>query len=294
MSTDVTEIAAERAAHQEAEERWHALVENSPAVAVIDVESRIAYANSEAIALCGATTRAEVESHPVTRFVGSRVEQDIRATFMAIAAGTALRRAYRCVLRRRDGKTITVEIDATAITYRGGPAVQLQLRDITAEAAEHAALEHFATTDTLTESLNRRGWETRVEAVLTEASATGAPLTIALIDLDHFKAFNDTYGHNDGDTLLRGFAAAVEAVLRVDDIFGRWGGEEFIVALPDTTSEQATHILDRVRCSVPAGQTCSIGHTVWIPGEALTDTVIRADKALYEAKNAGRDRIARA
>ena len=161
VSTDVTEIAAERAAHQEAEERWQALVEHSPAVAVIDVDGLIAYANSEAIALCGATTRAEVENHPATRFVGRRVERDIRATFTAIAAGTALRRAYTCVLRRRDGSRLTVELDATAINYRGAPAVQLQLRDITAEAAEHAALERFASTDSLTGSLNRRAWETR-------------------------------------------------------------------------------------------------------------------------------------
>jgi PAS domain S-box-containing protein len=118
VSTDVTEIAAERAAHQEAEERWHALVENSPSVAVIDVDSRIAYANSEAIALCGAKTRAEVENHPATRFVGSRVERDIRATIMATAAGTALRRAYECVLGRRDGRTITVELDANCGTRR--------------------------------------------------------------------------------------------------------------------------------------------------------------------------------
>ena len=294
VSTDVTEIATERAAHQEAEERWQALVEHSPAVAVIDVDGRIAYANSEAIALCGATTRADVENHPVTRFVGSRVERDIRTTFMALAAGTALRRAYTCVLGRRDGRTITVEIDATAITYRGAPAVQLQLRDITAEAAEHAVLQRFASTDSLTESLNRRAWETRVEAVLADASAADSPLTIALIDLDHFKAFNDTHGHNEGDAVLRSFAAAAGAVLRPDDIFARWGGEEFIVALPDTASEQALQILDHVRCSVPAGQTCSIGHTTWIPGEALTETVTRADGALYEAKDAGRNRIAEA
>ena len=294
VSTDVTEIATERAAHQEAEERWQALVEHSPAVAVIDVDSRIAYANSEAIALCGATMRADVENHPVTRFVGIRVERDIRTTFMAIAAGTALRRAYTCVLRRRDGRTITVELDATAITYRGAPAVQLQLRDITAEAAEHAVLQRFASTDSLTESLNRRAWETRVEAVLADASAADSPLTIALIDLDHFKAFNDTHGHNEGDAVLRSFAAAAGAVLRPDDIFARWGGEEFIVALPDTASEQALQILDHVRCSVPAGQTCSIGHTTWIPGEALTETVTRADGALYEAKDAGRNRIAEA
>jgi diguanylate cyclase (GGDEF)-like protein len=103
---------------------------------------------------------------------------------------------------------------------------------------------------------------------------------------------NDTRGHNDGDALLRNFAVAAAAVLRLEDVFARWGGEEFIVALPDTTAEQAAHILDRVRCSVPAGQTCSIGHTTWIPGETLTETVTRADGALYEVKNTGRNRIA--
>lgn len=294
VSTDVTEIAAERAAHKEAEERWQALVENSPAVAVIDFESRVAYANGEAIALCGATSWAEIENDPVTRFVGDRVEREIRTTFMAIPVGTALRRAYTGVLRRCDGRSLTVQLDATAISYRGAPAVQLQVRDITAEVAEHAVLERFASTDSLTESLNRRAWETRVEALLVEAYTTSDPVTIALIDLDHFKVYNDTRGHNQGDALLRSFAAAVTAILREGDIFARWGGEEFIVALPDTTAEQAAPILDRVRCSVPAAQTCSIGHTTWIPGELLTDTVTRADRGLYEAKNAGRNRIVEA
>jgi diguanylate cyclase (GGDEF)-like protein/PAS domain S-box-containing protein len=166
--------------------------------------------------------------------------------------------------------------------------------DITELAAARAALERSAATDPLTGSLNRRAWEVRLEVLLADAARDGAPLTIALVDLDNFKAYNDSHGHNRGDALLKDFAVAAVTSLRSSDVFARWGGEEFIVALPDTTLEQAAQILTRVRSSVPATQTCSIGYTTWDPGESPADAVTRADTALYRAKDLGRDQVVRA
>lgn len=153
-----------------------------------------------------------------------------------------------------------------------------------------ATLECAASTDPLTGSLNRRAWDTRLLELMANARTSGAPLTVALVDFDHFKAFNDTFGHPAGDEVLRQFAAEASATLRGGDVFARWGGEEFVLALPDCTPAQVEGILQRVQVSVPAGCTCSIGATIWDPNEPITSTVSRADAALYEAKRVGRDR----
>jgi diguanylate cyclase (GGDEF)-like protein len=148
-------------------------------------------------------------------------------------------------------------------------------------------LERSATTDPLTGSLNRRAWDAQLRLLMERARLGGAPLTIALVDLDHFKSYNDTHGHTAGDVLLTQFAGAAKTCLRKVDVFARWGGEEFIVALYDCTPDHAEQILDRIRGSVPSGSTCSIGHTT----EPLASSISRADTALYVAKRTGRDRV---
>ena len=152
-------------------------------------------------------------------------------------------------------------------------------------------LERSATTDPLTGSLNRRAWDAQLRLLMERARLGGAPLTIALVDLDHFKSYNDTHGHTAGDVLLTQFAAAARTCLRKYDVFARWGGEEFIVALYDCTPDHAEQILGRIRVSMPPGSTCSIGYTTWDGAEPLASSIARSDVALYEAKRTGRDRV---
>jgi len=175
-------------------------------------------------------------------------------------------------------------------------AVQ-QVREVAAETAMalhathlRAKLECAASTDPLTGSLNRRAWDTQLLELMAHARSSRQPLTVALVDFDHFKAFNDTFGHTAGDEVLRAFAAEASVTLRGGDVFARWGGEEFVLALPDCTPVQVERILQRVQASVPTGCTCSIGATTWNPDEPITTTVSRADAALYDAKRVGRDR----
>jgi diguanylate cyclase (GGDEF)-like protein len=104
-----------------------------------------------------------------------------------------------------------------------------------------------AMTDALTGVLNRHGLMPRLEQELARAARTGRPVAVVLCDLDHFKRVNDTYGHNVGDLVLRDFAQRACGVLRRQDIFGRWGGEEFLLVLPDTSLEQAVQAADRLR-----------------------------------------------
>jgi len=152
-------------------------------------------------------------------------------------------------------------------------------------------LERSATTDPLTGTLNRRAWDAQLCLLMERARLSGAPLTIALVDLDHFKSYNDTHGHTAGDVLLTQFAGAARTCLRKFDVFARWGGEEFIVALYECSPDHASQILNRIRSSMPPGGTCSVGHTMWDGTEPLSASISRADAALYDAKRIGRDRV---
>ncbi|MEV6343119.1 diguanylate cyclase [Actinoplanes sp. NPDC051851] len=172
-------------------------------------------------------------------------------------------------------------------------AVEL-LADETALAMDHERLlrrlEQMAFTDSLTGLPNRRAWQSSLSRLFGASS-----LVVAIVDLDHFKRYNDTYGHPAGDDLLRHAAAAFAAELREGDLIARWGGEEFVIALPGRDPEDAAGILDRVRRAMPRGQTCSIGYAAWDAVRDAAETpeglLERADNALYAAKDAGRDRV---
>jgi diguanylate cyclase (GGDEF)-like protein len=149
----------------------------------------------------------------------------------------------------------------------------------------------LAASDPLTGLPNRRRWDEEAARMVARAERTGESLTIALIDLDRFKAYNDAHGHQAGDRLLKTAAAAWREQLRAGDLLARWGGEEFAVALPGATAEQAVPVLERLRAATPDGQTASAGAGSHTPGASLAELVERADKALYAAKAAGRDRL---
>ncbi len=152
-------------------------------------------------------------------------------------------------------------------------------------------LEEAARTDDLTGVLNRRGWGEELGREMSRADRNGEPLCVAILDLDRFKQYNDALGHQAGDRFLRQMAGAWSASLRNGDILARYGGEEFALALPETTLEESQRMLERLRESLPEGQTCSAGVCLWDGEESAESLTARADTALYAAKRAGRDRI---
>jgi diguanylate cyclase (GGDEF)-like protein len=142
-----------------------------------------------------------------------------------------------------------------------------------------------AHTDALTGLPNRRAWDSR----LAQALADNKPLAAVILDLDHFKHFNDTYGHPAGDALLQEAGAAWRAVIRDADFLARLGGEEFgVLIFAERRATERT--VDRIRGQVPGGETCSAGIAFREPGETAQELVARADRALYEAKAGGRNR----
>jgi diguanylate cyclase (GGDEF)-like protein len=148
-----------------------------------------------------------------------------------------------------------------------------------------------ARTDPLTGLSNRRVWDERLALELERAKRTDAPLAIALLDLDLFKQFNDSFGHLAGDDLLQQTSEAWQRTLRPTDLIARLGGEEFGVILPDTDLDVAEAVMRRLGAEVSSDQTVSIGLTLQRPGEDTNASVERADQALYAAKSAGRNQI---
>lgn len=153
-----------------------------------------------------------------------------------------------------------------------------------------ARLSRMALTDELTGLINRRAWDDILPRELARAARTGESVSVAVLDLDHFKQFNDRHGHQAGDRLLRLVSAAAREHFRAIDVVARHGGEEFAVLLPGCDLGQAHQVVDRLRAAMPSRQTYSAGVARWNGEESAAMLIARADRALYEAKAAGRDR----
>ena len=160
-------------------------------------------------------------------------------------------------------------------------------------------IEQLALRDGLTGAWNRRHIDTLLAAEMQRQSRTGDLLCACMIDVDHFKSINDHFGHQVGDAVLRQVAGSLQAGLRATDHLGRFGGEEFLILLPDATLPQARHCAERLRTGTgglallpgdePVG--VSVGLAAFVPGESAESFIARVDAAMYKAKRAGRNRL---
>jgi diguanylate cyclase (GGDEF)-like protein len=146
-------------------------------------------------------------------------------------------------------------------------------------------LETLAHTDSLTGLANRRAWEAELDRGLARARRTLEPVTVALVDIDSFKAINDRCGHSGGDLLLIEVAQTWRDALRPDDVLARIGGDEFAVLMPACTEAEAADVIARLRRKMPGPYSCSTGRATWDRVEPADRLMIRADEALYEAKH---------
>jgi diguanylate cyclase len=173
-----------------------------------------------------------------------------------------------------------------------------RLRDELRQAKELSLI------DALSRLMNRRGFDLALDEMVASASKSSEPLSLILVDIDHFKQFNDTYGHLLGDRVIRGVARAMTLAVRAGDVVARYGGEEFAILLPATAIDEASKVAERIRASIGrahvrrvdddlpvGGVTVSAGVAVYRRPESPLDLVSRADKALFAAKFAGRNRV---
>jgi diguanylate cyclase (GGDEF)-like protein len=174
----------------------------------------------------------------------------------------------------------------------GSALVLVRLVDLLRHAeAQAVQLSALARSDGLTGLPNRRTWDHELSRACAHSRDTGTPLTVGLIDLDQFKAFNDTHGHLLGDLVLKESAAAWRESLADRGVLARYGGEEFAVAVP-APMDVAVVLLKRMSGVVSSGQTCSVGLATWDGIEEPSAAMARADEALYHAKNTGRNQVA--
>lgn len=210
----------------------------------------------------------------------------------------ALRAAHRAAIR--------VAWLVTLLAVGFGLIVRLQTRQYLVVRAKNEEIRRLAITDALTLLPNRRAFETALEEQCRSCAASRSPLAAVMVDVDHFKMFNDFYGHPAGDECLRAVARLLRAAAkRAGDMAARYGGEEFVLLLPNADLAGAILVAEEVRAAVremnmphaksptSAIVTLSIGVAAWVPGSAADAErlICAADKALYLAKNCGRDRV---
>jgi diguanylate cyclase (GGDEF)-like protein len=285
--------AAVRTAHASAAVLWRpnhtgdAL--EATAVAGVDVEGiSVPFVTPSSGAIQAFTSATD-------RFAAMRAGKSAQELSPSFDAGAAL---WQPILRNKDTAVGVLAVYWREPLEQLGGETRRAVRLLALEAAIAiergellGRLEVAARTDDLTGLLNRRAWDEELGRELSRADREGGSLCVAILDLDKFKLYNDTHGHQAGDRFLKQMASAWSQTLRAGDIIARYGGEEFAVALPGTNLEHAQQMLERMRTCLPGGQTCSAGVCRWDGAESAESLTSRADSALYAAKDAGRDRV---
>lgn len=208
----------------------------------------------------------------------------------------------------KDGRTIWVRCRGVAIRDTNGKPIRMLGThiDLTELKELEEKLRKTADTDHLTGLFNRRAFNNHFQWAFKNQQRTAEPLSLAIIDLDHFKSINDTYGHQMGDTVLVDISATIEQSCRDNDFVARWGGEEFIVLLHATDRQPAVLVAERIKSAIanietlPESITASIGVATMTRADAETPMQLldrmtgQADKALFQAKSAGRNLVVHA
>jgi diguanylate cyclase (GGDEF)-like protein/PAS domain S-box-containing protein len=291
---------------------FQSLTENSADVILrVGPDMRASYVSPSSRQVLGWAPEDLVGKHPVEIFLAEDLPVIEAAACQIYTQGaTTVAPVARVVCK--DGRVKWCESRAQLLKGAADSFgdVVVTLRDVTERKELEIKLAAMAMTDGLTDLANRRAFDEALTREWKAAYRTGSPTSLLLLDLDHFKAFNDEYGHQVGDDCLRSVALAVKAaVRRPRDFVARYGGEELAVILPETDSAGAMHIAEQVRQAVedlmlphtgnPEGEnrvTVSIGATTAVPSVGGTvkmpeGLLLTADSALYKAKHHGRNRV---
>jgi len=285
---------------RESEARMLGILRNVPLPVVVTrrVDAVFVYVNERAAALAGMAADALVERLPWSMY---RHAED-RDKMLAVYHRDGQLRDYEVCLRGGDGRDIWALISMVPIVYDGEVADLATIVDITGRKSAEDALRRVAATDHLTGLSSRGQFLQSAQEALARAQRYGLPLSLVMLDIDHFKQVNDRHGHALGDEALRAVAQVCMSMLRGQDRVGRLGGEEYCLLLPDTDAPAAEAAAERLRDAIaqlrlatPTGQqlvlTASFGVSVLHFGDTLDSMLARADAGLYAAKHAGRNRV---
>ena len=295
--------ANEALALKQSEGRLRALHRNaSDIVGILDRDGVFIYEASSAWHILGYRTN-EMVGRLLLDFVPDDEASDVRRFLNLVILQPRTKVGVEFRARHADGTWRDFEVVGKNLlhdTAVGGLVVNM--RDISERKRLIGELEKLSETDLLTNTLNRRGFQKIAERERERMRRNKQPLTIVMIDIDHFKSVNDIYGHAAGDMVLAMVADCCRAHIRSADIISRWGGEEFIVLMADATVEDAHNVVARLHEGIAGSRiptikgvvavTASFGLATVDPNAFDLETAIRlADEALYEAKNSGRNCI---
>ncbi|MCI3944107.1 sensor domain-containing diguanylate cyclase [Pseudomonas syringae] len=216
----------------------------------------------------------------------------------ALASGEPFRTTF--INKRKDGSLFYAEHSISPLRNVEGTITHYVSisQDVTTRLGREQKLLEIAHSDTLTGLDNRRAAEHTLERMISTAWISGNSFSLIICDIDHFKQVNDRYGHPAGDAALKSVASIFKHQIRTFDVAARWGGEEFLIMVPDSSLEQAVELADRIRKGIErleipetGSVTLSLGVAELGPGETAASLIQRADKALYQAKRLGRNRV---
>ena len=301
LAAEVNARKAANEALQASEQRYRLLVEATPfPIAISRLEDgRIRFLNPAA-GRQFEVDPSSAEDHTAIEFY---TDPSVRRQLVDRLQAHGRVQRFETRMRSARGNVFWAELTATKLMYEGEPCAFVAITDISARKDVEKSLRHLAETDPLTGLWNRRKFFELLQIEQARVHRYHRPGTVLSLDIDHFKAVNDRHGHAIGDAMLVHFAHLIRQQLRLVDIVGRIGGEEFAVILPETDRQAAWQVAEKLRATVEAtplvlesGQkipvTVSLGLAV-LEGASNTDTVmLAADQALYRAKSQGRNAIA--
>jgi diguanylate cyclase (GGDEF)-like protein/hemerythrin-like metal-binding protein/PAS domain S-box-containing protein len=297
---DITDRRVQTPASSGGRDRFQIAFEfTSIGIAMVDLNGNILEANQSLAELFG-HSREELENMNLLDVWTPDERVQALAELKEAASGGPSRIVFERQYLNRQGEILIAEVTRGLARNRAGTPMYfiVSFRDITESKRLQALLEEQACTDLLTGTMNRNGIEERAAFELIRIDRYGNKLSLVMIDLDNFKTINDVYGHNSGDSVLRGFCDLARNCLRSTDLLGRWGGEEFVVLLPETGLKGAHLICERLRCTLEGFRfgegikvTASMGIAAYREGEELASLLGRADSCMYRAKQNGKNRV---
>ncbi len=298
--TDLTEREEAQRAVRESETRFGTLIDRSPVAISLSRAGVVVWANDAYLRLYGFTGHDEIVGHRIVEVFAPESHGLALEVVRRRARAEEVESPYEAVGQRRDGSTFPMHVEAVTVSLPDGPATAAFITDLTQIRAGEEARRQ-AQSDALTGLPNRRQLDAALAGRLENFRRYGWSFGLLIVDIDHFKAVNDSLGHSGGDEVLRGVAEAMATGLRRGDVLGRWGGEEFVVLVDGVGGHELAGFADRLRAlvarahithqGVAIGVRVSIGAAV-ASVEDCPDTLFeRADRAVYQAKEAGRDRV---
>ncbi|MCP4395054.1 MAG: diguanylate cyclase [Alphaproteobacteria bacterium] len=287
---------------KENKERLSLIIQSSPFPIIISrfKDDKILLINRKS----GELFNVDSEEHEKYRMVDFFVDPSERTRLLNLVRQYPVVEDFEVLVQQPESDhSFWLLLSARVIDFDDEIALYCAFQDITDRKEKEIELFDQATRDPLTKVFNRRQFEILSANEFSRARRYGSPLCLFMIDADHFKNVNDTYGHNIGDLVLQALADCCRETLRTSDIIARFGGEEFVILLPEVQLEKAWHIADRLRMNisnirVPNGQggevnfTVSIGLVESAPGIDDANVLIKlSDDALYQAKESGRNKV---